>query len=127
MLRLVTYFGGIVLGIFFVFFGLNGFFHFTPVSTFEGDALLFMEGLEKTPYFFPMLYSLKLLSGLSILLNKYKRLGLIILAPILINILLFHIFTMPFVTTIIPICLFVLWLIQLFDEKRFYSLLFKSN
>ena len=126
MLRLVTYLGGIVLGIFFIFFGLNGFFQFIPISTFEGDSVLFMECISKAPYFFPMLYGLKLFSGLSILLNKYKRLGLIILAPILVNILLFHIFLMPLVTTIIPLCLFILWSIQLFDEKRFFSLLFKS-
>lgn len=126
MLRLVTYIGGIVLGIFFIFFGLNGFFQFITISTFEGDSVLFMEGVSKSQYFFPMLYGLKLFSGLSILLNKYKRLGLIILAPILVNILLFHIFLMPLVTTIIPLCLFILWSIQLFDEKRFFSLLFKS-
>jgi hypothetical protein len=126
MLKLVTYFSGILLGIFFMFFGLNGFFNFVTLSTFEGDSSLFINGLSKAPYFFPILHGLKFLSGTSIVLNRYKRLSLVVLFPIITHVLLFHIFMMPLITTIIPVCLFVLWLIQVVDDKKFYNLLFKS-
>jgi putative oxidoreductase len=126
MLRVVTYFGGVILGIFFIFFGLNGFFNFAPSEHFTGCALQVVDSLKSTHYFFHHLNGMEVIAGLTILLNKYKRLGLVILAPILINIILFHLFLMPLVTSIIPVCLFILWVIQVFEEKRFFTLLFKS-
>jgi uncharacterized membrane protein YphA (DoxX/SURF4 family) len=82
----------LLLGLMFFVFGLNQFFHFIPMQMPEGDAGAFFMGITKAPYFIPMLGVFQTLSGLCLLINKFVPVALIILFPITLNILLYHIF-----------------------------------
>ncbi len=85
----------ILLGLPMVIFGLNGFFHFLPTPPLPEAGMNFMMALGKSGYFFPFLKATEIISGAMILSGCYLPLGLVILAPVLLNILLFHIFLAP--------------------------------
>ena len=80
-----------LLGIIFFVFGLNGFLHFIPQPPLSTEAMTFFGGLMAAPYFFPLLKGLEVISGLMLLSNKYVSLALALLAPIVVNIFLYHI------------------------------------
>lgn len=83
------------LGLMFLVFGLNGFFHFLPTPTPEGAGAEFMGGLAASGYFFPFLKGTEVLVGLALLLNRFSPLALVVLAPISLNILVYNVFLMP--------------------------------
>ncbi len=85
----------VLLGLVFVVFGLNGFLHFLPVPPVEGEAASFMGALAATGYMFPLIKGTEILAGALILTGKALPLGLVLLAPVLINILAFHLILTP--------------------------------
>ena len=82
----------IVLGIMLVVFGSNKFLHFIPLPVPTGSAGAFMNSLGATGYIFPFVGILEVLIGGMLLMKKWVAFALILLAPISINILLFHLF-----------------------------------
>lgn len=85
----------LVLAMVLLVFGTNKFFNFLPMPPMEGGAGEFMGALFKTGYFFPLLAVVETVTGLLLLFNKWKGLALVMLVPVSINILLFHIFLSP--------------------------------
>lgn len=82
----------IVLGFVLVIFGSNKFLHFIPLPPATGSAAEFMSSLNATGYIFPVVGLLEVFIGAMLLLKKWVAFVLILLAPISINILLFHLF-----------------------------------
>lgn len=82
----------ILLGIVLIVFGANKFLHFIPMEAPTGSAGDFMNSLNATGYIFPFVGVLEVLIGVMLLLKKWVAFALILLAPISINILLFHLF-----------------------------------
>lgn len=91
----ITLISRYLLGFIFFVFGLNGFLQFLPQPPMSPEAITFFGGLAAAPYFFPLLKGLEVISGLMLLSNKYVSLALALLAPIVVNIFLYHI-TMDF-------------------------------
>ena len=86
----------ILLGLIFFVFGLNGFLNFIPQPPMEDPTVLaFMGGLMGSGYFFPVLKATEVICGALLLANWYVPLALVILAPITLNIVLFHRILMP--------------------------------
>jgi len=82
----------IALGLALVVFGANKFLHFIPMEPPTGAAGEFMNSLGATGYIFPVVGVLEVIIGALMLLKKWVAFALILLAPISINILLFHLF-----------------------------------
>jgi uncharacterized membrane protein YphA (DoxX/SURF4 family) len=83
----------ILLGLIFFVFGLNGFFHFMPIPPPATDAAgAFMGGLAGSGYFFPLLKIVETASGALLLAGFFVPLALTLLAPIIVNIFLYHVF-----------------------------------
>jgi hypothetical protein len=82
----------IALGLALVIFGANKFLHFIPMEPPTGAAGEFMNSLGATGYIFPVVGMLEVVIGALLLLKKWVAFALILLAPISINILLFHLF-----------------------------------
>ena len=55
-------------------------------------ARVFLSGLAGSGYFIPFLNASEVAGGLMLLSNFFAPLGLLILAPIILNILAFHLF-----------------------------------
>lgn len=82
----------IILGLVLIFFGLNGFFQFAPAPQFSEAAVNLFTALLNAGYFIPIVSIVFLITGLLFIWNRYVALGAIVLLPITINIVLFHIF-----------------------------------
>jgi putative oxidoreductase len=85
----------ILLGLIFFVFGLNGFLHFLPMPPMSGVQAQFFEGLMATRYFLPFMAGVQVISGALLLAGALVPLALVMLAPIIINIVLFHLFVAP--------------------------------
>jgi putative oxidoreductase len=79
----------VLLGLIFLVFGLNYFFHFIPAPPPPGDAGVFVGVLYTHGWliFHGVLY---LVAGLLLLLGRFVPVALTILGPIIVNILTFH-------------------------------------
>lgn len=79
----------ILLGLMFAFFGLNNILHFLPMKEAPGDAGLY-SGLLATHGVMTFVGVLMVIAGLLLLVGRFVPIALVILGPILVNILMFH-------------------------------------
>jgi putative oxidoreductase len=79
----------VLLGLLFLTFGLNGFLHFIPMSPPAGLAGQYL-GVLFVSHYLAAVFLLEILGGALLLANRFVPLGLALLAPVLVNILLFH-------------------------------------
>ncbi len=84
-----------LLGFIFLAFGMNGFLHFIPQMAIPNPAVQFFVALAATGYILPLLFATQALAGVLLILGLYVPLALALLAPILVNIFLFHLFLAP--------------------------------
>ena len=80
-----------LLGFIFSVFGLNGFLHFIPMPPPQGLGGQFMGALYMSGELY-VIMALQLIAGLLFLANRFVPLALAIIAPVVVNILLFHVF-----------------------------------
>ena len=85
----------LVMGGIFVFMGLNGFFNFMPMPDKPPEAMAYMQSLGESGYFWPFEKGVEIFFGALLLLNRWVVLAIQGLAPIIANILLFHLFLDP--------------------------------
>jgi hypothetical protein len=85
----------VILGLAFLFFGLNGFLHFFNPPAPSGDAAIVYTGLVATGYLFPTMFGVMVLSGVMLVVGRFVPLALAFLAPVLVNIVGFHLFLDP--------------------------------
>jgi len=84
----------VLLGLIFFVFGLNGILHFMKAPMPEGDAGT-LAGIMAAHGWMTFVAVLQVVGGLLLLVGRYVPLGLVILAPIIVNILLFHFLLEP--------------------------------
>ena len=82
----------ILLGLLLLVFGLNKFFNFMPMPPMSESAGDFMGALVNTGYMMYFIGLVEAVSGLLLLINKFKPLALVIVFPVLLNAFLFHLF-----------------------------------
>ena len=92
MKKKLPFIARILLGLPFVIFGLNGFFHFLPMPPMADKPAAFFAGLMASGYFLPVLFGTQFVCGVLLVSGVFVPLALMILAPILIQIDLFHFF-----------------------------------
>ena len=86
----------ILLGFIYLVFGLDYFLHFIPYQPMHtGKVEAFKEGLKGTGYFYPMIKSIQIAGGISLLVNRYAPFFAVVLFPISLNVLLFHTILVP--------------------------------
>jgi putative oxidoreductase len=83
------------LGLSFAVFGLNFFLHFLPVPPAPPRAAAFGGALFASGYLFPLLKVTEVAMGVLLLSNLFVPLALTVLAPIIVNIVGFHLFLAP--------------------------------
>lgn len=79
-----------LLGLIFFVFGLNFFFRFIPLPPSPDAAAKFLGALFETGYMFQVIKTIEISCGFLLLTNLFVPLALILLAPITLNIFLFH-------------------------------------
>ena len=113
----------ILLGLIFIVFGLNGFLNFLSMGPMPaGLAGQFMGALALSHYFW-VVAALQILGGALLLVNRFVPLALTLLGPVIVNILLFHLFMLP--AGIPPaIVVTILWFIIFYRHRQHFSGLF---
>ena len=94
--RYLTVIARILLGLLFAMTGLNGFLNFLPQpKSLPEGVVAFMTALVNTHYMIPLIMGTQLLAGLLLLAGRFVPLALALLAPVLVNIICFHLFLDP--------------------------------
>lgn len=115
----------ITLGLLFVILGCNGFVAFLPAPPLPGLAGQFLytlsashDGLVVTGFQF--------VGGLFLIVNRFVSLAIAVLAPVIVNILCFHIFMMP---SGLPLAVLVavIWSFLAYQHRRDFAGLFVSK
>jgi hypothetical protein len=79
-----------LFGVLWIVFSLNFFFHFLPQPPPSDLGMKFLSGLMSNPVFFPFMKTIELVGGILLLANIAVPFALVILAPITVNIFLYH-------------------------------------
>jgi uncharacterized membrane protein YphA (DoxX/SURF4 family) len=100
------------LGFVFLVFGLNGFLQFLPQPAMPQGAVSFLGALAASGYMLPLLFAAQIVGGALVLVGMVP-LGLVILAPVIVNIVAFHVFLapdgLPLATVVCAVALFLAW------------------
>lgn len=111
-MKAATIIARVLLGLVFVVFGSNAFLHFIPLPPMEGPSAAFMGAMAATGYL-KVVAALQVIGGALLLLGRYVPLGLTLLGPIIVNIVLFHVFMdrngLPMAIVVSALALFLLW------------------
>jgi putative oxidoreductase len=112
-MKIATIIARVLLGLMFVVFGANAFLHFIPMppppAGLAGD---YMKSLFGSGYFYVVAVT-QVLGGLLVLSGRFTALGLLLLGPVIVNILAFHIFLnhegLPLACVVAALALFLFW------------------
>ncbi|HLG99872.1 MAG TPA: hypothetical protein VKX49_26420 [Bryobacteraceae bacterium] len=112
-------------GVIFLVFGLNGFLNFIPLPPPEGIAGQFMGALYASHYL-GVIFGFQVIAAVLLLINRYVPLALAVLAPVIVNILLFHALMAP---SGLPLALFVavLWTLIFVSVRPAFARLFEAH
>ncbi len=94
-MRTLVIIARVLLGLVFFVFGLNGFLHFMPNPPPTPAAGEFFGALFKTGYMFSLIFGPQVLGGALLLLGVAVPFALVILAPVIVNIIAFHLYLSP--------------------------------
>src|SRR6516225_8736664 len=112
-------------GVIFLVMGLNGFLNFIHFSPPAGIAGQFMGALYVSHYLW-VIFAFQVIAGVLLLVNRFVPLAVAILAPVLVNILTFHMLMAP---SGLPMALVVavLWVLIFIEVRPAFSGLFQSR
>jgi putative oxidoreductase len=116
-MKIATIIARVILGLPFLIFGINYFFPFAPHPELHGAAIDYMTGLTKAGYFWPLLRSLEIVIGIALISGYFVPAALAVLAPINLQILLFHLALEP---QNVPMAV-ILAILQVFLMYRYWA------
>jgi putative oxidoreductase len=113
-MKVATVIARVLLGLMFVVFGLNIFLPFIPMPEQKPPPLAadFSKALFESHYLL-VVGALQVIGGLLLLIGRFVPLGLVLLGPVIVNIVLFHLFLNPtgllMAIIVATLALFLLW------------------
>jgi putative oxidoreductase len=122
-MKIVTLIARILLGLIFLVFGLNGFLNFLSMGPLPaGLAGQFVGALVLSHYFW-VVAALQIAGGALLLVNRFVPLALVLLGPVIVNIICYHVFLNP--SGGVPAAVVtVLWLIVFYSKRQYFSGIF---
>src|SRR5258706_14415995 len=122
-MKIVTLIARLLLGLIFVVLGLNGFLNFLsmgPMPT--GLAGQFVGALVLSHYFW-VVAAIQVAGGVLLLVNRYVPLALVLLGPVIVNIICYHVFMNPMGAPPAAIAT-ILWSIIFYRVRQHFSGIF---
>lgn len=122
-MKIVILIARLLLGLIFVVFGLNGFLNFLsmgPMPT--GLAGQFIGALFLSHYYW-VVAVLQIAGGLLLLVNRFVPLALVLLGPVIVNIICYHVF-LNHAGAPPAIVVTVLWFVVFYDKRQYFSGIF---
>ena len=122
-MRVLTLVARLLLGVLFLVFGLNGFLNFLSMGPPpSGLAGQFIGALFVSHYYWAIA-ALQVVAGVLLIVGRYIPLALVLLGPIIVNILLYHIFLMP-AGIVLAVVATLLWFIVFYNYRQYFSGIF---
>lgn len=112
-----------LLGLIFLVFGLNGFLHFIPMPPPKGVLAGQFAGAIFASHYWVVVFSVQVLGGVLLLINRYVVLALVLLAPVIVNIVFFHVLMAPEGIPLATVVV-VLWVILAVRYKQYLAPIF---
>ena len=84
-----------LMGLLFLFGSIVYFLNLFPPPELAGNTKTFMDGVNATRYLMPLVKITELLCGIAFVSGYFVPLSTIVIAPIVVNIFLFHAFIDP--------------------------------
>lgn len=125
-MRVLLLVARLLLGLLFLVFGLNGFLNFLsmgPMPT--GLAGQFIGALIQSHYFW-VVAGLQVIGGILLLVNRYVPLALVLLGPVIVNILLYHLFLWP-PGIAVGLVATILWFIVFYGHRGYFAGIFAQR
>jgi hypothetical protein len=124
-MRIASVIARYLAGVIFLVMGLNGFLNFIPLPPPGGIAGQFMGVLYVSHYLW-VIFAFQVVAGALLLANRYVPLAVAMLAPVLVNIITFHVLMAP---SGLPMALFVaaLWAMIFINVRTAFSGLCQSQ
>ena len=119
-MKIVTLIARIFLGLIFVVLGLNGFLNFLsmgPMPT--GLAGQFIGALVLSHYFW-VVAALQIAGGALLLANRFVPIALVLLGPVIVNIICYHVFLNPS-GALLAVVVAILWSIVFYEKRQYFS------
>lgn len=86
----------ILLGFIYLVFGLDYYFQFIPYQpNHTGKVAAFKAALVGAGFFYPLIKSIQIVGGISLLTNLYAPFFAVVLFPISLNVFLYHTILVP--------------------------------
>ena len=125
VMRIASTIARYLAGVIFLVFGLNGFLNFIPLPPPGGIAGQFMGAMYASHYLW-VIFAFQVIAAILLLVNRYVPLAVAVLAPVIVNILVFHALMAP---SGLPPALFVavLWAMIFFEVRSAFAGLFQSR
>src|SRR5438876_11697894 len=125
-MKIVTLIARLLLGLIFVVFGLNGFLNFINMGPMpSGLAGQFIGALAQSHYFW-VVAALQVAGGALLLVNRYVPLALVLLGPVIVNIICYHVFLNPMGWPL-PLVVTILWFIVFYGKRQYFSGIFAQR
>jgi putative oxidoreductase len=116
----------ILLGLMFLIFGMNGFLHFIPTPPMPPSLMKDFATALDAAHFTLVVAGIQVLCAILFLIGRFVPLALTLLGPVLVNILLFHIFLAP--ASIGPgVFVTILWFIIFYYERDAFAGIFRAK
>jgi uncharacterized membrane protein YphA (DoxX/SURF4 family) len=125
-MKIVTLIARLLLGLVFLVFGLNGFLNFLNLGPMPKDLAGQFIGALFLSHYYSVIAALQILSGVLLLVNRFVPLTLVLLGPVIVNILLFHVFLNP-AGIGLAIVVTVLWFIVFYGNRQYFSGIFSQR
>ena len=124
-MKILVVIARVLLGLMFLIFGLNGFLNFLPAPPLTGVSGAFLGALMTSHYVY-LICAVQALAGLFLLANQFLPLGLALLAPVIANIVTYHL-TMQRSGAQLAILATILWGFLAWKFRAYYAPLATRN
>src|SRR5437016_8262598 len=122
-MKIVILIARLLLGLIFLVLGLNGFLNFLSMGPMpSGLAGQFIGALVLSHYFW-VVAALQVAGGALLLVNRYVPLALVLLGPVIVNIVLYHVFLNPSGIAL-AVVVVILWFIVFYGHRQYFSGIF---
>jgi putative oxidoreductase len=94
----------VLMGLLFLFGSIVFFLKLYPEPVLTGNTKIFMDGVNASIYLSPLIKITELLCGIAFVAGRFVPLATVVIAPVIVNIFLFHAFVDP---TGLPVAIFL--------------------
>jgi uncharacterized membrane protein YphA (DoxX/SURF4 family) len=85
----------VLMGLLFLFASISVLFKLIPQPELTGNTKIFMDGINASGYLMTLIKITELICGIAFVSGYFVALATVVIAPVIVNIFLFHAFVAP--------------------------------